>query len=105
MTNTTVEVRVPFAEEQFTVSTTAVSLTASKYQGDGRVADLAILTVATDNIRYRVTGLAPTSTVGHQAKADTGVLVYGAAAIRNLQMIRSGAADADVYVTYYRCGN
>lgn len=99
----TIEVRVAFADEQFTVSSTAVSLSASKYAPDNRAADLAILTIFTDAISYRLAGI-PTATLGHNAAVASTITLYGEQNIRNFKMIRV-TTDARVDVTYYRRGD
>lgn len=98
--------RVPVSFEQLTVSSTAKLLTATKYDiGDGEgVADLAIISVETDAIRYRTDGVAPTATVGMPQAANSTFTVYGVLCVKKLQMIRV-TTDATIEVSYYRVGN
>lgn len=102
--NLTVEERTPIGFEQMTVSSVALPLTATTYNRDGIVADLAVITVETDAVRYRVDGAAPTASVGHQIAANGNVTVYGINNIRRIQLIRV-TTDATVFVTYYRRGD
>lgn len=79
--------------QQLTVSSTAVSLTVPAG------AEIAVLHVETDDIRYRDDGTAPTSTIGMRVEQDTTFLACGLALSR-LQMIRV-TTDATVGVSYY----
>lgn len=99
-----------YAFEQITVSTTSVPFTASVYTRTGQQplvpAVLAIVSTETDNLRYRVDGIAPTSSVGHQlyaASTTSGstVMVCGMQNIQKFRMIRSGSSDVTVTVSYY----
>lgn len=87
----------PFAFEQITVSTVAVSFTAATL-AEG---SYAVVSVETNPLRYRSDGGTPTAAVGHLAAAGTVLEVCGKTAVRNFKMIRQGAADATVFATYF----
>lgn len=98
--------RVPLGFEQLTVSSTSKALTATVYDvldGDG-VADLAVISVETDAIRYRCDGVAPTASVGMPQAANSTFTVYGVLSVRKLRMIRV-TTDATIEVHYYRVGS
>ena len=81
--------------ETITVSTVAIGLTAAKI-GVG-----FFLTVEGADIRYRLDGTAPTSSVGHLALDGTTIQVINSNTAANLLMIRDGAVDATVSVTHF----
>lgn len=86
-----------------TVSTTALSITASKLvtnQAGGfyRRAVKAFLTVETNSIRVRWDGTVPTATVGHLLTAGSSLTLYGEQNCSRLSMIRA-SADATVMIT------
>jgi hypothetical protein len=96
----------PFAFETITVSTTALGFTAATLEPAGaRPADLAVVTVESNAVRYRADGLNPTATVGHVAAADASLSVCGTHAIRRIRFIRKDAADSTLSVSYYRGGD
>ena len=100
----------PYAYEKVTVSTTAVGGTSATItQSDGqnpvgvRRARAVLLSVdATNPIRYRIDGGTPTATDGHELLGSDEVLIEGISSVSKLRMIRSGAADATVHLTYFR---
>src|SRR3990172_1407416 len=91
----------PFAFETVSVSTSAIGLTATTYNpGQGSAnAVLAMLSTETDTIRFRLDGTAPTSSVGHQIFSGSFFYIC-AGDLSKLTMIRSGASDVAVSVTY-----
>ena len=92
-----------FAFEAITVGATAVGFTTATFAPDNiRDAEEALVSVETDNIRFRSDGIAPTSTVGHQATPGQFIVICGKQNVKNFQMIRSGSADATASVTYFR---
>lgn len=96
---------VAFAFEEISVSSTAIGFTAATAFPDGRKgADMAVVTIEDDAIRYRDDGLAPTATVGHPAAVNTSLTVCGAASLKRFLAIRQ-TTDADINVTYYRMGD
>ena len=100
----------PFAEEVLVVADTALPLTASVYAPTGASpADMAIITIETDSVRWRDTGQVPTSAVGHlevvTSSAPKNLTICGIAAIRKFQVIRSTAVSAGLTATYYREGS
>jgi len=93
----------PFAFEQITVSTSGIGFTATKYAPAGQTpADLAIVTVESQAIRYRDDGVAPTTSVGHTVAAASTITVCGFQSIKTVLFIRDDASDATLNVSYYR---
>ena len=94
----------PFAFEEISVSSTAVGFTSgTAFPLGEKGADMAVVTIEDDAIRYRDDGLAPTATVGHPAAVSTSLTVCGPESLKRFRMIRQ-TTDADVNVTYYREG-
>jgi hypothetical protein len=98
-----------FAFETLTVSTVSLPLTNTVYLdttvGSGitrRSADAVFLTVETNPIRVRWDGSAPTAAVGHLLNAGDTLEIVGLGNIKNLRMIRSGAADGTIMASYLR---
>jgi len=97
---------VPFAFEELTVSTVAVSLTALTIQSATTVA--AFVTLTGGSISYTFTGV-PTATVGHlfdppsggNAGSTSGYWVCGKALLLGFRAIRQGGTDAKLHVTYF----
>lgn len=94
----------PFAFEQITVSSTAVGFTTATFapSGSGK-ADMAVVDVETNAIRYRADGLNPTAAVGSPIAASGSFTVCGQASIQVVRFIRQ-TADATLDVHYYRVG-
>lgn len=94
--------------EAVTVSSTAVALTASKYEGANVLhhtavpfsAILAVITVEDDDIRYTVDGTTPTSTIGHKANVGDVIQIHGRQNINKFRAIRV-TNDSSIRVTYY----
>lgn len=94
----------PFAFEEISVSSTAIGLTQATAFPDGvKGADMAVVTIEDDAVRYRDDGLDPTATVGQIAAVDTSLTIRGAASLKKVKFIRV-TTDADINVTYYREG-
>jgi len=101
---------VPYDFEQLTIGVAASTPTAAKITandatpipGRARRARAALLTVEGNPIRYRVDGVAPTAAIGHLLSAGDSVVIEGVEAVKRLKMIRQGAADGTVNITYYR---
>ena len=81
--------------ETITVSTVAIGLTVAKL-GVG-----FFLTIEGADIRYRLDGTAPTSSVGHLLLDGSSLQVLNANTAADLLMIRDGAVDATVTVTHF----
>lgn len=81
--------------QQLTVSTSAVALTVPA----GALYAVAILEI-TNGIRYRDDGTNPTATVGMPI-AGGGWFPICALQLAPMRLIRSGAADAVVNISYY----
>jgi hypothetical protein len=84
--------------EQLTVDNTegGIALTASKYSNSQK----AVITVETAEIRFRVDGGVPTSTVGHIADEDDQIVLDSAEDIANFRAIRTGSTSATISVSY-----
>ena len=77
--------------ESVTVSTTAATYTDC---------DNALITVETDQVRFRLDAVAPTSAIGHILDAGDTLLLSSADQIVGARFIRSGGADATLRVSY-----
>ena len=82
--------------ESITVSTTALGLTAALKED----ADLALVTVESQAVRYRLDGLAPTATVGHNLDVGAVLELEGHWEIDQFQAIRRDGVDATLRVSY-----
>ena len=80
--------------QALTVSTTALSLTVPVR------ARQATLYVEDQPVRWTTDQTTPTASVGLLAKADTTLVLCGAAAMTRFRVIRQGGTDASVRVTY-----
>lgn len=92
----------PYDDEAITIDGDVRVLTESRYKSatNGN-AKRAIITVETAQIRYRVTGDNPSSSVGHLLNADDVVTLVGIAAIANFKATKVSSSGA-IYVTYER---
>ena len=96
---------IPGGFEQITVSSTSIGFTSSKYAPSGESpADMAIVTIETNAIRYRDDGLAPTASVGQLVSSSTSLTVCGLNSIKTVRFIRV-TSDATLDVSYYRGGS
>jgi hypothetical protein len=98
----------PFADEVLTISSTAKALTATVYAPAGvQPADMAVCTVETDSVRYRVAGV-PTAAIGQlviaTATAPASLTVCGNLSLRKVLFIRV-TTDASLSCSYYRRGD
>jgi len=85
----------PFDYEAVTVSDSAKSLTESKAQA----AQEAWVSVESGNIRYRLDGVAPTSTEGHLLESGSRLTLLGRGQVNGFQAIRV-TSDVQMRVTY-----
>lgn len=96
---------VPFQFETITVSSTAVGFTSATFQPAGQTpAIMAVVTLATNDVRWRVDGIAPTAAIGHAYAATGALTVCGLQNIQQFKMIRQ-TSDATASVSYFRTGN
>lgn len=98
--------RQAFAYETLTVSNASTALTAATYApadyaSKGK-AQRAVITANDQPARFRVDGGAPTATVGHKLAAGETVVITGYTNIVNFRIIREGATDVNLAVTYER---
>jgi len=92
-----------FAFETITISSTAKSLTSSSYKDSGgNIAQQALITVETAQIRSRWDGGVPTATVGHLSNPMNSIILTGQDNIKNYKAIRKSTTDAKIFVTYSR---
>ena len=94
-----------FNFETITISTTAKSLTASKYtKSSGETfteyARKALITVEDAQLRFRFDGGTPTASVGHLLTQKDSITLIGAYNIKNFKAIRKGSSDSKISVTY-----
>ena len=93
----------PFAQEEITVSTAAVGLTAATYAMTGwGNAQKAIIQVLNASIRCKTDGGDPTSSTGFAESAGSSFALESEAEIVNFKAIRASGSDAKIIVTYYR---
>jgi hypothetical protein len=99
----TVAVVDAFDYEDLTVtSAAAVPFDAAKHTpANAPSAKLAIFTVETANVRFKLHGVAPTASSGHQGTPATEYQVWGINNIRRFRVIAESTTAA-VRVTYYR---
>ena len=88
--------------ESITVNT-AIGFTAAKIvlpiSGSGRQADFAFVSVETDQIRYRLDGVAPTSSEGHLVSVGDSFEINGALLVSQFLAIKV-TNNATIKVTY-----
>lgn len=90
--------------ENIASAATAKALTAAKVNPTGlRGADRVIITLeSTEDIRWRMDGTAPTSSVGHLTAKGTSLIIEGHENISNFQFISTSATAGSLMVTYER---
>ena len=101
----------PYDYESITVSSSAVGLTAAKYKpvpsnregepGAERSAARAVITVETNELRYRYDGTDPTTSEGHILGVNDVLTLVGDDAISQFRAIATGS-DGVIKVTYER---
>lgn len=90
--------QVPARFEALAVSSTAVAITASTYANAGWNASFCILTLAGDQVRWRVDGVNPTAAVGHIMDVGSELRLYRLNDIRFIRFIRV-TGDATLSIT------
>lgn len=95
-----------YDREQITVSTAVAVPTEAKVRNTAGTrgafkASAAILEVISEGIIYTLDGSTPTSTNGNRLVAGDVLPIAGQDKVRQLKMIRSGATNAVVDVSYY----
>ncbi len=83
-----------FGYESITVGTSAVGIANATREGRNR----ALITVETDQIRFRTDGPAPTASEGHLVDAGASIILESAPELVNFKAIRV-TADATLKVT------
>ena len=92
---------IPFNFETITVSTAAIGFTASILASDPKPKKI-IITVETQQIRYRMDGTDPSATVGHLLNPMDSLVLEGYSQLNGTKFIRKGSADATIMVSYLR---
>ncbi len=85
-------------DETITVSTAAIGLTSAKITSS---ISYVICTLATAEIRFRVSGKNPTSTVGHVLASGSTLELTTIDDIVKFRAIRTGASDGVLTCSYY----
>ncbi len=88
--------RKPEGYRQQTISTTSIALTSVP-----SAATYAIISVATQGVRWRDDAGVPTASVGMPVAAGGQIVLRSRVSIENFRVIRSGAADAELNISYY----
>ena len=94
--------RVAYRTKTVTISTAAVLISAAGWSwtaGDVAAADAAVVSAIGQGISMTFDGTTPTATLGVPVPAGSTVTVEGFTNVANIQLIRSGGADATVSVT------
>lgn len=96
----------PYTFESITISSSALGLTAGKYNPSDpnqplKEAQCVVITSETDSIRYTFDGTTPTASLGHLMTSGGVLVLVGISAIRNFRGIRTNT-DATLMVTYQR---
>lgn len=87
--------------ETITVSSTAIGLTSTLITPANKQAALEVLiTCETGNVRFRMDGTDPTSSVGHLLPATSSLTVTGLNNLKRLKFIRV-SVDATLQVTFF----
>lgn len=93
---------LPFDFETITVSSTSIGFTSATWAPPGQpVADMAVVTLASNDVRYRADGVAPTAAVGHVLASGGSVTACGAQSLNQVRFIRV-TSDGTLSVSYYR---
>jgi hypothetical protein len=102
--SSTVAVVDAFDYEDITVTNaSAVFFDSSKYSpSNAPSAKLAVFSVETADVRYKVNGVDPTTSLGHAGTATRDYAVWGINNIRRFRVIAQTATNATLRVTYYR---
>lgn len=68
---------------------------------EGLEAKEALITVETNQVRFRIDGVAPTATVGHLIAAGSSYLLRGTTGVKNIRFIDTSAGASSVIVTLH----
>lgn len=103
------------ATERITVSSTAVGGTAATYNDVGTIVSVnrnqvaagglkaagALIECLTEGIYFTLDASTPNGTNGHALAAGDTYMIQGYQPVSELRMVRSGASDAAVQITYF----
>jgi hypothetical protein len=92
--------------EQVTVANSSIGLTAATInQGNGHMqANKAVCRLETAQIRYRLDGTAPTTTVGTPLEIGDVLTITGNDLLNNFRAIRTGGTSGVLNCHYYNPG-
>jgi hypothetical protein len=89
------------ASEQITVSSTAIGITSTLLApANSAIPTAGMCTVETNQMRFRVDGTDPTTTVGHVANAGDTITLTGHDELRKFRAIRV-ASDGALHCTIW----
>ena len=91
------------AFETIVVTNAVKKLTQATYEdSDGNSAMRAVITVEDAPIRYRYDGGDPTAALGHRLNPMDALVLTGGTNIRNFRVIRIGATNGEINISYER---
>ncbi len=94
---------IPFSFETITVAAVAIGLTTSStYLASTPRPKKAFISCEGAQLRYRMDGNDPTSTVGHILLPTQTLTLEGYSQLNNFKAIRTGSTSATLQVTYLR---
>ena len=89
--------------ESITVAATAIGFTAAKLApSNSDTPEMAVCTLETGQIRYRVDGTDPTSAEGHILNPGDSLIVDSLHDLKNFKAIRTGSTSGILKVSYTR---
>lgn len=98
--------KINYDSEQITVSTSAIGLTAAKYNNTAstlvpRKASVIIIQCLANNVYYTLDGSTPSGSNGKLLVANVELGIAGYQRIKNFRAIRAGGVDGALHVDYY----
>lgn len=90
---------IAVGDEQITVADTAIGCSAAQLN---KHPDRIVCRVETAQIRFRIAGTAPTSSVGTQLEAGDELTIDGNLNIERARFIRTGSTSATLNVIYFK---
>ena len=91
-----------YAQESITVADTAIGFTvATVLSTDPATPEQAVFVIETAQIRYRLDGGDPTTSVGLLGNVGDVVTVTGSHDVKNFRAIRTGATSATIQPHYF----
>lgn len=101
------QVLTPMGYESITVGATAIGFTSTLITPTGGTpAQYALVTVETNDLRYREDGVSPTNSEGHLVPDGQTIEVCGQTTLQRVRFIEAvEAANATIKVSYYKPTN